>query len=132
MFDLRQLSCDVTVLLGERHDHRNHIDGRMIRDVQRIDAARMQLVRKRGQEIVEVDRFVVIVVLVVRAVEDDVVAHSDNSGNRLIGVEIITEIEGENGGSITKLGLRIPSGCSDFNEFVQRINEEESTFYNQL
>ena len=46
--------------------------------------------------------------------------------------EIITEIEGENGGSITKLGLRIPSGCSDFNEFVQRINEEESTFYNQL
>ena len=46
--------------------------------------------------------------------------------------EIITEIEGENGGSITKLGLRIPNGCSDFNEFVQRINEEESTFYNQL
>lgn len=46
--------------------------------------------------------------------------------------EIITEVEGENGGTITKLGLRIPSGCSDFNEFTQRINEEESTFYNQL
>ena len=46
--------------------------------------------------------------------------------------EIITEVEGENGGTITKLGLRITSGCSDFNEFTQRINEEESTFYNQL
>lgn len=46
--------------------------------------------------------------------------------------EIITEVVGENGGTITKLGLRIPSGCSDFNEFTQRINEEESTFYNQL
>lgn len=46
--------------------------------------------------------------------------------------EIITEIEGENGGSITKLGLRIPSNCSDFNEFTIRINEEETIFNNQL
>lgn len=46
--------------------------------------------------------------------------------------EIITEIEGENGGSITKLGLRIPSNCSDFNEFTSRINEEETIFNNQL
>ena len=46
--------------------------------------------------------------------------------------EIITEIEGENGGSITKLGLRIPSGCADFNDFASRINEEETIFNNQL
>ena len=46
--------------------------------------------------------------------------------------EIITEIEGENGGSITKLGLRIPSNCSDFNEFTSRIKEEETIFNNQL
>lgn len=46
--------------------------------------------------------------------------------------EIITEIEGENVGSITKLGLRIPSNCSDFNEFTSRINEEETIFNNQL
>lgn len=49
-----------------------------------------------------------------------------------IKYEIITEIEGENGGSITKLGLRIPSNCSDFNEFTSRINEEETIFNNQL
>ena len=46
--------------------------------------------------------------------------------------EIITEIDGENGGNITKLGLRIPSNCSDFNEFASRINEEETIFNNQL
>lgn len=46
--------------------------------------------------------------------------------------EILTEIEGENGGSVTKLGLRIPSNCSDFNEFTSRINEEETIFNNQL
>lgn len=46
--------------------------------------------------------------------------------------EIITEIDGSNGGSITKLGLRIPSNCSDFNEFARRIIEEETKFYNQL
>jgi hypothetical protein len=37
-----------------------------------------------------------------------------------------------NGGSITKLGLRIPSGCSDFNDFVTRMRDEETLFYNQL
>ena len=46
--------------------------------------------------------------------------------------EIITEIEGENGGSITKLGLRIPSGCADFNDFVSKIKEEEIIFNNHL
>ncbi len=46
--------------------------------------------------------------------------------------DIITEIEGNNGGSIIKLGLRIPSGCSNFNEFSRRIKEEEFIFYNQI
>jgi len=46
--------------------------------------------------------------------------------------EIITEIDGVNGGSITKLGLRIPRGCSDYFEFANRMEEEESKFYNQL
>lgn len=46
--------------------------------------------------------------------------------------DIITEIDGINGGSITKLGLRIPIGCSDYIEFANRIKEEESKFYNQL
>jgi len=46
--------------------------------------------------------------------------------------EIKTEIAGVNGGTITKLGLRIPSGCADFNDFASRINEEEIKFYNQL
>ena len=46
--------------------------------------------------------------------------------------DIITEIEGNNGGSIIKLGLRIPSGRSNFNEFYRRIKEEELEFCNQL
>ena len=46
--------------------------------------------------------------------------------------DIITEIEGYNGGSIIKYGLRIPSGCSNFDEFSRRIKEEEFIFYNQL
>ena len=41
-------------------------------------------------------------------------------------------IEGPYGGTVTKLGLRIPSGCSDFNEFSTRIKEAEMIFYNQL
>ena len=46
--------------------------------------------------------------------------------------DIITEIDGVNGGSITKLGLRIPKGCSDYFEFANRMEEEEYKFYNQL
>lgn len=42
------------------------------------------------------------------------------------------EIDGFNEGSITKLGLRIPNDCSDFNDFVARMREEETIFYNQL
>jgi 5-methylcytosine-specific restriction endonuclease McrBC regulatory subunit McrC len=46
--------------------------------------------------------------------------------------EIETEIEGVNGGTLTKLGLRIPSGCSDFADYAKRIKEEETKFYHQL
>ena len=46
--------------------------------------------------------------------------------------EIISEIEGVNGGSITKLGLRIPCGCSSFSEFSSRMKEEECNFYSKL
>lgn len=42
------------------------------------------------------------------------------------------EIDGLGEGSITKLGLRIPCGCSDFNDFVTKMKEEETIFYNQL
>ena len=42
------------------------------------------------------------------------------------------EIDGFNEGCITKLGLRIPSGCSDFNDFVSRMREEEAILYDQL
>ena len=42
------------------------------------------------------------------------------------------EIDGDIGGNITKLGLKIPTGCSDYNEFSKRICEEECRFYNLL
>lgn len=42
------------------------------------------------------------------------------------------EIDGFGEGSITRLGLRIPNGCSDFNDFVTKMREEETIFYNQL
>ena len=41
-------------------------------------------------------------------------------------------IEGSYGGTVTKLGLRIPSRCHDFNEFSAKIKEAEMVFYNQL
>lgn len=44
----------------------------------------------------------------------------------------IKEIEGNNGGNITKLGLRIPHRCSDYTDFTQRMHEEEIDFYNKL
>lgn len=46
--------------------------------------------------------------------------------------EIMSETEGVNGGSITELGLRIPSGCTDFGDFASRIKEEEQKFCGQL
>ena len=46
--------------------------------------------------------------------------------------EIKTEKDEVNGGSITKLGLGIPRGCSDFDDFVSKMTEEERFFYDQL
>ena len=45
---------------------------------------------------------------------------------------VTQRIEGLYGGSVTKLGLRIPFGCSDFDEFSAKIKEAEILFYNQL
>ena len=46
--------------------------------------------------------------------------------------EIISAIEGENGGTITKLGLRIPSACKNFTEFTTLIKEYEKVFIDLL
>lgn len=43
-------------------------------------------------------------------------------------LKIKTETEGTNGGTITKLGLRIPSGCNSFNEFVNKMKNNERNF----
>lgn len=43
-------------------------------------------------------------------------------------LKIKTEKDGINGGIITKLGLRIPSGCADFNEFKARMSRYENEF----
>lgn len=46
---------------------------------------------------------------------------------------VVTQrIEGLYGGSVTRLGLRIPCGCSDFDEFSMSMKEAEMLFYNQL
>ena len=59
--------------------------------------------------------------------------HPDEEVSPTIEVkEIDTEIDGLNGGTLIKLGLRIPSGCSDFNDFASKMKEEESIFYSQL
>ena len=42
------------------------------------------------------------------------------------------EIIGDLGGSITILGLRIPNGCKDYDDFVSKIRVEENTFISQL
>jgi hypothetical protein len=59
--------------------------------------------------------------------------HPDEEVSPIIEIkEIDTEIDGLNGGTLIKLGLKIPSGCSNYNEFSRRIKEEEFIFYNQL
>lgn len=45
---------------------------------------------------------------------------------------IITEVPGTNGGTITKLGLRIPSNCKSFAEFKQLMDHYEKSFINQI
>lgn len=47
-------------------------------------------------------------------------------------LKINTEKEGVNGGTIIKLGLRIPSDCIDFKDFASRMEEYEKNFINQL
>lgn len=47
-------------------------------------------------------------------------------------LKIKTEIDGINGGTITKLGLRIPSGCDSFTTFCNSMNKYEQDFINHL
>lgn len=49
-----------------------------------------------------------------------------------IQYKIKTEINGVNGGTIIKLGLRIPSGCSSFDEFATKMEMEENMFYGMV
>ena len=42
--------------------------------------------------------------------------------------EIITEMERVNGGTLIKLGLGIPIGCSNFEEFAAKMTKEEKCF----
>ncbi len=46
--------------------------------------------------------------------------------------DIQTEIEGINGGTITKLGLGIPNNCSSFDDFSVKMREMEQEFFDQL
>ena len=46
--------------------------------------------------------------------------------------KIKTEIEGINGGSIIKHGLRIPSQCRDYNDFAKKMKVAEEVFLNEL
>ena len=43
-------------------------------------------------------------------------------------LRIRTERNGVNGGTITKLGLRIPSGCSSFKDFCTKMHTSEQEF----
>lgn len=45
---------------------------------------------------------------------------------------IATEKKGVNGGNIIKVGLRIPSNCKDFADFVEKIKINESNFLNDI
>ena len=49
-----------------------------------------------------------------------------------VDLKIKTEIEGINGGTITKLGLRIPSSCNDYTTFTSLMKTYEQDFINQL
>lgn len=46
----------------------------------------------------------------------------------IISCKIKTEVDGVNGGSIIKIGLRIPLNCKDFHDFVGRIHNSEYEF----
>lgn len=47
-----------------------------------------------------------------------------------VPLNIKTEIEGINGGTITKLGLRIPCKCDSFIDFCTKMNKYEQDFLN--
>lgn len=47
-------------------------------------------------------------------------------------LEIQSEQEGVNGGTITKLGLRIPSKCEDFEDFTSRMIINETKFTDSI
>lgn len=49
-----------------------------------------------------------------------------------IPLRIKTEIEGINGGTITKLGLTIPLGCNGFGEFSSYMQKNEQAFIDAL
>ena len=49
-----------------------------------------------------------------------------------IPLKIKTEKENVNGGTITKIGLRIPSHCSSYQEFVKKIESYEKEFLSML
>jgi 5-methylcytosine-specific restriction endonuclease McrBC regulatory subunit McrC len=49
-----------------------------------------------------------------------------------INLKIKTEMEGVNGGSIIKLGLRIPSGCYDFMSFSSLMKTYEQNFVDKI
>lgn len=53
--------------------------------------------------------------------------HPDEDIN-IIPYKIKTEIAGKNGGTITKVGLRIPSRCNNYGEFVKAISQNEVDF----
>ena len=56
--------------------------------------------------------------------------HPDEEANPT-PLKIKTEVDGVNGGTITKLGLRIPSGCDSFSTFSTLMNQYEQVFINQ-
>lgn len=49
-----------------------------------------------------------------------------------VPLKIKTEVAGVNGGTITKLGLRIPSGCDTFSKFSKLIKKYENEFISLL
>ena len=49
-----------------------------------------------------------------------------------IDLKINTEIDGVNGGILTKLGLRIPSGCNSYSRFTSLMNKYEQDFLNSI
>ena len=47
-------------------------------------------------------------------------------------LDLLSEVDGVNGGTITKLGLRIPSGSDSFSNFIARMEQNERSFLSHL